>query len=152
MTPRPWHRKRRVLGVLILLCVYVMIFLYDGVYWGDKPENTADAVGGDVKCEAGGFHLGLVHDCSVTFQWEGKTYTSSFRHEITPADIGREVPITMTSKHPRTGHPRFIVARAYDGPPELLLPLSWLVLGITATVFMLRIFLVTSSLNRETQR
>ncbi|CAL9484068.1 hypothetical protein SUDANB95_03078 [Actinosynnema sp. ALI-1.44] len=147
-TPRPWYRKRRVLGLLILLCVYVMLFLYDGVRWGDKPETAADAVGRNVRCEASGFHLGLVHDCSVSFEWEGKTYTDSFRHEISPADIGREVPITMTSKAPRTGYPRFIVARAYDGPPELLMPLSWFLLGITALVLMFRIFSVTNSLNR----
>lgn len=148
MTTRPWHRKRRVLGALIVLCLYAMAFLYDGVRWGDKPETSADVVGRDVVCERSGFHLGLVHDCTVAAQYEGKTHTTWFRHDLGPEDVGREVALTMTGKSPRTGLPRFTVARAYDGPPRFLLVLAWVTLGITALVLMFRIFSVTGSLNR----
>lgn len=146
---RPWHRKRRYLGLLLVLSLYGPAFAYGGLDDTGKRETRADAVATDITCEPDWFLLGAVHDCRATIRYEGRELTRWFRHELGPDDVGREVPVTMTGVNPRTSEPRFVPARADQGVPEAVF--SLVVLAAFAVIIFLaaRILGVTTALHRR---
>ncbi|GAA3850340.1 hypothetical protein GCM10022243_15250 [Saccharothrix violaceirubra] len=147
-TRRPWHRKRRHLGLLIIALCYAMIFVYEVGQDNGKPETPTDGVARDITCERRWFFLGASHVCRAVVHYEGKEYPNIFTYELGMDDVGQEVPVTRTGKYKKSQTPMFTTAPARTGVPMFVIPLVWFALGSTNVFLLIRIMLLTAPSQR----